>query len=185
MNLTRAVVLATDGSGNRGSDPWKLYSIGLCQPENIFTSSSQSRVNRDILRPLPLASYIHPLYMSNTFRIYRIVYMTANHKNRPTTNDPARCAGIDELSWKERTMINRKRDHCWYFCCTQQITGNPRIYTDLLGKIRRNFPNKVIWDLVTGEVYRRYCNHSDPQTLQRSRINSALQIVLEIICVRW
>lgn len=46
-DLTRVIVSATDGSGNRGSDPWKLYSIGLCQPENNFTTKSQIFVNLD------------------------------------------------------------------------------------------------------------------------------------------
>lgn len=100
IELTRFIVSVTAGNGNRGSDPWKLYSIGLCQPENNFTSKNQIFVIPDGLRALPLASYIHPLYISNNFNVYRIAYMTASHKNSPTTKEPVRCASIEDLSQK-------------------------------------------------------------------------------------
>jgi len=100
VDLTRFIVSGTVGNGKRGSDPWKLYSMGLCQPENNFTSNSQTLVTFDDLLPLPLVSYIHPLYMSNSFNVYRITYMTVSHKNSPTTKEPARCASIEDLSRK-------------------------------------------------------------------------------------
>jgi len=33
------MVSFTDGKGKLGSDVWKLFSIGLCMPEKIFTST--------------------------------------------------------------------------------------------------------------------------------------------------
>lgn len=94
---TRFIVSFTDGNGSRGKDPWKLYSIGLCQPKNNFTVEVQILVIFEILDPFSLDSYIHPLYIRNNFKVYRITYITVNHKSSPTTNDPAMCAIIEDL----------------------------------------------------------------------------------------
>lgn len=95
--LTRFMVSDTDGNGSRGSEPWKLYSMGLCQPENTFTSTAQHRVTSDTLRFLSRDSYIQPLYMSSSFSVYRIMYMHTSQSISATTKEPARCASTEDL----------------------------------------------------------------------------------------
>lgn len=54
------MVSFTLGSGNRGSDPWKLYSLGLFQPDSTFTILTHSFVFNDIFAPGARDSYIQP-----------------------------------------------------------------------------------------------------------------------------
>lgn len=71
--VTLCVVSFTLGNGKRGNDPWKLYSPGVFQLDNTLVTAPQILVPFDIVEPLPLDSYIHPLYISKNFSVYRIV----------------------------------------------------------------------------------------------------------------
>lgn len=71
--FTRCSVFWTLGNGRRGNDPWKLYNPGVFQLDKTLVTAAQILVFFDIVEPLPLDSYIHPLYINKNFNVYRIV----------------------------------------------------------------------------------------------------------------
>lgn len=58
--LTLVIVSLTDGKGSLGRDPWKLYSLGLFQPDRTLTTLTHSIVLNEILAPGARDSYIQP-----------------------------------------------------------------------------------------------------------------------------
>lgn len=89
--LTLCMVSCNAGNGNRGSELWKLYNFGLFQPLKIFTQNPQIFVGLETDCPLPLASYIHPLYIKRSFRVYRMAHIIISQINRPIRAHAARC----------------------------------------------------------------------------------------------
>lgn len=94
------MVSCTDGNGKRGKDPWKLYSPGLFQLDSTRVTVAQSLVAVEIDCPFSRDSYIHPLYISSSFSVYRIEKHIQSHMIKPVILQDTSCQKAVSLEEK-------------------------------------------------------------------------------------